>query len=109
MDDTNKENLAFASGLQDIVASITRIVYIDGQAGKLVYRGYDINELAEHSTYEETVFLLLYGKLPDHAELSAFNEKLISYRHVTNLGYRYRLNRGHREMLKKFVSLKNGF
>jgi len=53
MDDTNKENLAF-----------------------------DINELAEHSTYEETVFLLLYGKLPDQAELSAFNEKLISYRHV---------------------------
>ena len=74
-----------------------------------MYRRYDINELAEHSTYEETVFLLLYGKLPDHAELSAFNEKLISYRHVTNLGYRYRLNRGHREMLKKFVSLKNGF
>ena len=82
MDDTNKENLAFARGLQDIVASVTRIGYIDGHAGKLVYRGYDINELAEHSTYEETVFLLLYGKLPDQAELSAFNEKLISYRHV---------------------------
>jgi len=47
-----------------------------------VYRGYDINQLAEHSTYEEIVFLLLYGKLPDHAELSALNEKLISYRHV---------------------------
>ena len=47
-----------------------------------MYRGYDINQLAEHSTYEEIVFLLLYGKLPDHAELSALNEKLISYRHV---------------------------
>jgi len=82
MDDTNKNNPEFARGLQDIVASITRIGYIDGQAGKLVYRGYDINQLAEHSTYEETVFLLLYGKLPDQAELSAFNEKLISYRHV---------------------------
>ncbi|MBE0523939.1 MAG: citrate/2-methylcitrate synthase [Methanosarcinales archaeon] len=82
MDDTTKENLEFSRGLQDIVASVTQIGYIDGQAGKLEYRGYDINELAEHSTYEETVFLLLYGKLPDQAELSSFNEKLISYRHV---------------------------
>lgn len=67
-----------------------------------------INELAEHSTYEETVFLLLYGKLPDQAELSAFNEKLISYRHVmdevvTDLVFRLRSNPGHRDRCSRII------
>ncbi|MCL7412768.1 MAG: citrate synthase/methylcitrate synthase [ANME-2 cluster archaeon] len=76
------ENLDISEGLEDVIASTTSIGYLDGQKGKLVYRGYDIFDLAEYSTFEETVFLLLYGKLPDRTELEVFNDKLVSYRPV---------------------------
>src|SRR5438046_168910 len=56
-------------GLDDIYVKETSICFIDGQRGRLVYRGYDIRELAEYSTFEETVFLLLQGHLPNSAEL----------------------------------------
>ncbi|MDF1557884.1 MAG: citrate synthase/methylcitrate synthase [ANME-2 cluster archaeon] len=76
------EKLDFAKGLEDVVASTTSIGYLDGQLGKLVYRGYDIFDLADRSTFEETVYLLLYGKLPTGNELVTFNDKLVSYRPV---------------------------
>lgn len=47
----------------------TSICFIDGHRGRLLYRGYDIRDLAAHSSFEETVFLLLHGHLPDRAEL----------------------------------------
>ena len=50
--------------------------FIDGKAGKLLYRGYNIDDLAEHSTYEETVYLLLYSSLPTRDQLADFDEKL---------------------------------
>jgi citrate synthase (EC 2.3.3.1) len=52
-------------GLEDILVKITSISDIDGRAGKLWYRGYRIEDLANNSTYEEVVYLLLYGKLPN--------------------------------------------
>ncbi|HEY3415798.1 MAG TPA: citrate/2-methylcitrate synthase [Armatimonadota bacterium] len=60
------------AGLEDIVACTSEICYIDGQAGRLVYRGYDIAELAEQSTFEEVAYLLWYGRLPGKMEFDVF-------------------------------------
>ena len=59
----------FKEGLQDVVAATSSICYIDGQKGILSYRGIDIHDLAEHSTFEEVCFLLWFGRLPQQAEL----------------------------------------
>jgi citrate synthase len=69
-------------GLRNIEVADTKICSIDGENGKLIYRGYDILDLANHSTYEETAFLLLFGDLPLERELDDFNSKLIKYRAV---------------------------
>ena len=53
----------------------SRITYIDGDEGVLRYRGYPIEELAEHSSFIETDYLLVYGELPDAAQLEAFVER----------------------------------
>ena len=50
--------------------------FIDGKAGELLYRGYSIHDLAEHSTFEETCYLLLKGELPTRAELDVFESEL---------------------------------
>jgi len=56
-------------GLDNIYVKETSICFVDGQRGRLLYRGYDIRDLAAHSTFEETVFLLLEGRLPNLEEL----------------------------------------
>jgi citrate synthase len=67
-------------GLEGIVAASSSICYIDGDAGVLAYRGIDIHELAEKSTFEETCYLLWYGKLPTRAEMAELNKKLVTER-----------------------------
>lgn len=69
-------------GLRNIEVADTKICLIEGEKGKLIYRGYDILDLANHSTYEETAFLLLHGDLPLKEELSQFNDKLIDLRKI---------------------------
>lgn len=69
-------------GLEDVVITTSTITYIDGDKGILRYRGYDVNELAEKSTYEEVAYLLLYGQLPTTAELSQFDGELRKNRGV---------------------------
>lgn len=59
----------FKEGLQDVVAATSSICYIDGQKGILSYRGIDIHDLAEHSTFEEVCHLLWFGHLPKQTEL----------------------------------------
>jgi citrate synthase len=59
-------------GLADIVACDSAICFIDGQKGRLVYRGYDVRDLARHSTFEEVAYLLWYGRLPGRTEFQAF-------------------------------------
>src|SRR4029450_9211299 len=54
--------------------------FIDGNIGKLLYRGYNIDDMARNSTFEETVYLLLYGKLPTANELSDFDGQLRAHR-----------------------------
>ncbi|MCA1727613.1 MAG: citrate synthase, partial [Actinobacteria bacterium] len=67
-------------GLADVVAAQTAISDIDGQLGKLWYVGYDIDELAESSTFEETVFLLQNQRLPSQDELDDIAEHLVNDR-----------------------------
>ncbi len=68
------------TGLRGIPVADTKISAIDGEKGRLIYRGYNIGELAQHSTFEETVYLLLYETLPTKKELEIFKERLASER-----------------------------
>jgi 2-methylcitrate synthase len=68
------------AGLQDVVIATSEICSIDGQQGKLLYRGYDIHDLAAHATFEEVVFLLWNGRLPKQTELDAMQEQLAENR-----------------------------
>ena len=63
-------------GLRNIEVADTKICSIDGENGKLIYRGFDILDLAYHSTYEETAYLLLFGELPTDAQLKDFKRRL---------------------------------
>ena len=63
-------------GLEGVVAANSGICWIDGDAGVLAYRGIDIHELAEKSTFEESTYLLWFGKLPSQSELDDFNKRL---------------------------------
>ncbi|MBW3660745.1 MAG: citrate synthase [Gemmatimonadetes bacterium] len=65
-----------AAGLEGVVVAESEISYVDGEAGRLVYRGYEIEDLAENSTFEETALLLLDGELPSRESLTAFTERL---------------------------------
>ena len=68
-------------GLEGIVAVETSICDLDGEGGRLAYRGYDVPDMARRGvTYEEIVYLLLNGELPDHAALKAFSAELIAER-----------------------------
>jgi len=69
-------------GLEDVVITNSTICFIDGEKGILRYRGYDVHALAEKSTYEETAWLLMYGRLPVASELQAFHEELAKHREV---------------------------
>jgi citrate synthase len=67
-------------GLEGVVAAVSSICYIDGERGILAYRGIDIHELAGKSTFEETCYLLWFGKLPARAELAEFRRALAEER-----------------------------
>ncbi len=66
------------AGLEDVVVSTSDICFIDGHEGRLVYRGYDVDDLAARSTFEEVAYLLWYGALPTKKEFDAFNKALSS-------------------------------
>jgi citrate synthase len=63
-------------GLEDVVAGASSICFIDGRRGRLLYRGYDIADLAEHATFEEVAFLLWHGDLPTRAALAGLRADL---------------------------------
>jgi citrate synthase len=67
-------------GLEGVVATTSSICYIDGEQGVLAYRGIDIHELADQSTFEETCYLLWFGKLPTRPELNNLRERLAEER-----------------------------
>lgn len=69
-------------GLEGIIASKTAISYIDGENGRLFYQGVEINELADRSTFEETVYLLWHGQLPNQEQLRELEAELRAKRRV---------------------------
>jgi citrate synthase len=75
-----KEPAVIHKGLDDVYVNESKICFIDGEASKLFYRGYSIEELAEHSTFEETTYLLIYGKLPTRQQLQDFKKRIQTHR-----------------------------
>jgi len=69
-------------GLRGVTVADTRISDVDGENGILIYRGYHIEELAENSTFEETVYLLLHDALPAGEQLKDFTQRLVKARQV---------------------------
>jgi citrate synthase len=67
-------------GLEGVVATTSSICYIDGEQGVLAYRGYDIHDLADRSTFEEVCYLLWFGRLPKADELKTLSQRLASER-----------------------------
>jgi citrate synthase len=76
------ETATASTGLKGVVAGRSGICIIDGEQGLLAYRGYDIHDLAEHSSFEETTYLLWNGELPTRAELADFTTLLVGQRAV---------------------------
>jgi len=71
---------AAPKGLEGVVAANSSICYIDGEKGVLAYRGIDIHELADRSTFEEVCYLLWFGRLPRQVELDELRQKLAAER-----------------------------
>ena len=69
-------------GLEGAIACESKIGYVNGSKGWLIYRGYDIFDLCAHSTFEEVSYLLMHGTLPTVSQLEVFKKKLIKYRMV---------------------------
>ena len=69
-------------GLDDVYVKQTTICMVDGVQGRLLYRGYDIRDLAKFSTFEETAYLLWYGRLPNREQLTAFSGDLAANRPI---------------------------
>ncbi len=72
--------MAATRGLRGIVAGDSSMSLVDGEKGRLLYRGYDILDLAEHSTFEEVVFLMWKGRLPREEEFESFKASLAKER-----------------------------
>ena len=69
-------------GLEGVVAAMTALSHVYGEEGRLVYRGYDIHELAGKASFEEVAHLLWLGHLPNRAELAELNRKLEEHREL---------------------------
>src|SRR5215211_5092570 len=73
---TATESTAATAGLRGVVAAQSAIGDVNGEQGILIYQGYDIHDLAEHSTFEEVIFLLWNGRLPKADELADLKAKI---------------------------------
>ncbi|HOX37337.1 MAG TPA: citrate/2-methylcitrate synthase [Candidatus Brocadiia bacterium] len=73
---------AIGPGLEGAIACESKVGYVNGLQGQLVYRGYDIFELCAYSCFEETCYLLLHGRLPTSSQFGSFRKQLAEYRHV---------------------------
>src|SRR3954451_12927263 len=71
-----------AAGLEGVIAGESEICYIDGYAGVLSYRGFNIHTLAEHAKFEEVIFLLWNGWLPKQSELDQLKKDLVATREL---------------------------
>src|SRR5215470_6558942 len=69
-----------AEGLEGIVAAESRICFVDGIEGRLIYQGYDIHDLVAHASFEEVAYLLWHGDLPTRPQFDALNKELVAAR-----------------------------
>src|SRR3954447_14838527 len=72
----NSASKGTGAGLEGVVAAKSSICFIDGVAGRLVYRGYEIADLVENTSFEEVAYLLWDEKLPNRSELNALRQQL---------------------------------
>ncbi len=70
------------TGLRGVTIASTRISDVDGNAGRLIYRGYLVQDLAERASFEEVAYLLLYEQLPSSEQLEQFRSRLTAERHI---------------------------
>ena len=100
-------------GLRGIEVADTRVSNIRGEMGKLIYRGYDILDLARHSTYEETAYLLLHDHLPSNEDLSAFSARMAEARWIPKQMQKnmanWRKDADPMDMLQAFVAALAGY
>jgi len=89
MDEVIQRLASQSKGLEDVIAGQSSICFIDGKEGRLLYRGYDIKELCSFSSYEETVYLLWYNRLPTEDELTRFASQLASKRTLQETCFQY--------------------
>ena len=99
--------------MRGIEIADTRISNIEGEIGKLIYRGYDILDLAKNSNFEETAYLLIHDDLPNKHQLNEFSAKLIDARHIPkqmqkNIG-NWRRDADPMDMLQAFVAALAGY
>lgn len=100
-------------GLRGIEVADTRISNIDGQKGKLIYRGFDIIDLTSHSTFEETAYILIYDGLPTRSQLAEFKTKLTDARTIPKQMQRnmsnWKKDADPMDMLQAFVAALAGY
>jgi len=77
-----REPAVIHKGLENVYVKESKICFIDGEASKLFYRGYAIEDLVKNSTFEETAYLLIYGQLPTRIKLQEFTKRIESYREL---------------------------
>lgn len=71
-------------GLEGVLVAESALSSIDGDVGRLIYRGYEIEDLAQKASYEEVLYLLWEGELPTESELSAFADEMAAERSVND-------------------------
>jgi len=81
-DQQSKDGVIKAPGLKGVVALESELSFIDGEQGELVYRGYDIRDLAKNASFEEVVYLMWNGELPTQSELDRLHKKLQAARAI---------------------------
>src|SRR5213082_121587 len=78
---TTETKPSYSPGLAGVIAGETQICWVDPNAG-LMYRGYDIHEMAEKASFEEVAYLLFHGELPSFEQLGKFTREIASARSV---------------------------
>ena len=78
------QDVELKRGLRDVYFESTESSFVIGDVGRLIYRGYDIHDLAENASFEEVVHLMMVGHLPNKSELEQFDNTLRQSRSIPN-------------------------
>src|SRR5438046_8938140 len=81
------QELSYSPGLEGVIAGVSSLSQIDTENNVLTYRGYNVQDLVDHASFEEVAFLILNGELPNGKELADFDRRLRSEREVPQQVY----------------------